>query len=147
MHLTRLGEMQKRHVIVHDHSHQQKRINTIEDTTVTRDQMARIFDAGSALDLRFDEVTNLGKDAEENAEDDVVGKTDVKQQADNAEEHRAGEELRDGPFHRLLGTNARKELMAAKAQSGYHRRRVAHPDGAEDGDHVAEPQVIGIGAM
>src|ERR1700694_1461490 len=115
MHLTRLGEMQKRHVIVHDHSHQQKRINTIEDATVTRDHMARIFDAGGALDLRFDQVTHLRKDTDEKAEDNVVGKADVQKQADNAEEHGTGEKLRDGPFHRLLGADARKELMAAKA--------------------------------
>src|SRR6202022_5131859 len=115
MHPASSGEMQKGHVIVHDHSHEQERINTVEDATVARDQMARILDAGGALDLRFDEVTDLSKDADEKAEDDVVRKADVQKQADNAEKHRAREQLCHRSFYRLLGADARKELVPAKA--------------------------------
>src|SRR5712692_2669999 len=117
MHPSGSGEVQKRHVIVHDDSHKQERINTVEHASVTRDKTACVFDAGGALDLGFDQVTDLGKDADQKAEDDVVRKADVQEQAENGEEHGAGEEFGDSTFHRFFGADTGEELAPAKAQA------------------------------
>src|SRR5260370_38030791 len=96
------GEVQKRQVIVHDHSQKQERINTVEHASVARDQLACVFDAGGALDLRFDQVTDLGEDANQQADDDVVRKADVQEQAEDGGEHGAGEEVGQGALDRSL---------------------------------------------
>src|SRR5260370_34749045 len=114
MHPTSSGEVQKRHVIVHDHSHKQERINTVEHASVARDQLACVFDAGGALDLRFGQVTDLGEDANQQADDDVVRKADVEGQAEGGEEHGGGEEVGDGALGRFLGGDPGGELGAAK---------------------------------
>src|SRR5205807_9319010 len=51
LHRLASGQVQRRHVIVHDHADQQERINSVEQPAVTGNQLTGILDAGGALDL------------------------------------------------------------------------------------------------
>ena len=73
-----------------------------------------------------------------------MGKADVEQQAGDAEEHRAGQELRHRALDRLFGTDLGEEPVASEPKTGHHGGGIPHPDGAEDRDDGAEAQVIGV---
>src|SRR5580765_298661 len=118
----------------HDGSGEQERIDPVEDTAVTGDEVARILGTGGPLEHRFSEVPGLRRETQQRPEDET--RRDWLAEADEERGHHrgAGDQAADEPGVRLRRRDVDEEARLSEALADEVGARVVgpHPENEKD---------------